>query len=499
MARYTDWVLCKTRTRSNSTRGTPGPRAISEPSEVTKWDPGLTERVMGILRPLIKGYHRAEVRGLENFPPGGALVVSNHSGGLFADGRAGVRDRLLREVRLRPAGLHAEPRHASSPARPATSSARPASSPPTTRTPTRRCAPAASSSSSPAVTTTSTGRRCRRTRSTSTAAPATSGRAQRRACRSCRRCRSAARRASCSCPAATWLAKALRLDKLLRAKILPISFGFPFGLSAVLPVERAAADQDRHAGAAAHRHRRRVRRGPRRRRGRRPRPSRHAAGTRRTGQANAAFPCWADGHGADRPDSTTRSACCRTMVRAGVIAPLRPDKYLRIAAAMARENMGITSGFAVRGAALPRPARPGRRARHPDLARDRPARRRVRRRAAGAARRAAADRSASWPQPPRLRRGADRRQPHRRRRAAAQHVVRRTRAGRGGGARGRRTPSSTTRSSPPTVDRALADAPRRDADRRVDRRPTGHDADRRDADRRARGQQPDAGDAPRAR
>jgi acyl-CoA synthetase (AMP-forming)/AMP-acid ligase II len=35
-----------------------------------------------------------------------------------------------------------------------------------------------------------------------------------------------------------------------------------------------------------------------------------------------------------------------TMVRAGVIAPLRPDKYLRIAAAMARENMGITSGFA---------------------------------------------------------------------------------------------------------------------------------------------------------
>ena len=33
-----------------------------------------------------------------------------------------------------------------------------------------------------------------------------------------------------------WLAKAVRLDKLLRAKILPISFGFPFGLSLVLPV-----------------------------------------------------------------------------------------------------------------------------------------------------------------------------------------------------------------------------------------------------------------------
>jgi 1-acyl-sn-glycerol-3-phosphate acyltransferase len=60
-----------------------------EPTEVTstgitKWDPGLTEKVMGWIRPLIKGYHRAEVRGLDNVPPGGVLVVSNHSGGLFA-------------------------------------------------------------------------------------------------------------------------------------------------------------------------------------------------------------------------------------------------------------------------------------------------------------------------------------------------------------------------------------------------------------------------------
>ena len=30
--------------------------------------------------------------------------------------------------------------------------------------------------------------------------------------------------------------RALRLDKLMRVKILPISVGFPFGLSAVLPV-----------------------------------------------------------------------------------------------------------------------------------------------------------------------------------------------------------------------------------------------------------------------
>jgi 1-acyl-sn-glycerol-3-phosphate acyltransferase len=53
--------------------------------EIAKWDPGLTERVIGILRPFLKGYFRSEVRGLENVPAaGGALVVSNHSGGLFA-------------------------------------------------------------------------------------------------------------------------------------------------------------------------------------------------------------------------------------------------------------------------------------------------------------------------------------------------------------------------------------------------------------------------------
>ena len=35
-----------------------------------------------------------------------------------------------------------------------------------------------------------------------------------------------------------------------------------------------------------------------------------------------------------------------TMGRARLLAPMRPDKYLRIASAMQRENMGITSGFA---------------------------------------------------------------------------------------------------------------------------------------------------------
>lgn len=46
-----------------------------------------------------------------------------------------------------------------------------------------------------------------------------------------------------------------------------------------------------------------------------------------------------------------------TMARAGVIAPMRPDRYVRIAAAMAREKMGVTSGFAA--AAQRCPDRPG--------------------------------------------------------------------------------------------------------------------------------------------
>ncbi|BCI50955.1 acyl-CoA synthetase [Mycolicibacterium litorale] len=45
------------------------------------------------------------------------------------------------------------------------------------------------------------------------------------------------------------------------------------------------------------------------------------------------------------------------MRRARLVAPMRPDKYVRIAAAMRRENMGITSGFA--GAAQRCPDAPG--------------------------------------------------------------------------------------------------------------------------------------------
>ncbi len=46
-----------------------------------------------------------------------------------------------------------------------------------------------------------------------------------------------------------------------------------------------------------------------------------------------------------------------TMRRAGVIAPMRPDRYVKIAAAMRREGLGMTSGFAA--AAQRCPERPG--------------------------------------------------------------------------------------------------------------------------------------------
>jgi 1-acyl-sn-glycerol-3-phosphate acyltransferase len=52
--------------------------------ETAKWDPAFTEQVTKVLGPAIKRYYRAEVRHIDNVPPsGGALVVSNHSGGML--------------------------------------------------------------------------------------------------------------------------------------------------------------------------------------------------------------------------------------------------------------------------------------------------------------------------------------------------------------------------------------------------------------------------------
>jgi 1-acyl-sn-glycerol-3-phosphate acyltransferase len=207
----------------------------AEPSEITKWDPGLTERVMGFIRPLIKGYHRAEVRGLDDFPPGGVLVVANHSGGLFAMDVpvfatdfydkfgydrpvytlgfdlifTGPTSDFFKKTGFIPAShqnaddaLHSGgvvivfPGGDYDVYRPTTERNKIDFD---GRTGYVRAALNAGVPIVPAV---SIG----------------------------------GQESQLYLSRGTWLAKTLRLDKLLRAKILPVSFGFPFGLSAVLPV-----------------------------------------------------------------------------------------------------------------------------------------------------------------------------------------------------------------------------------------------------------------------
>lgn len=207
----------------------------SEPSPVTKWDPGLTERVMGLLRPIIKGYHRSEVRGLDDFPTGGALVVGNHSGGLFAMdvpvfatgfyerfgyGRpvytlshdiifTGPTGEFFRRTGFIPANHENADEALRSGGvvvvfpggdydvyRPTTSESKIDFD---GRTGYVR---AAINAGVPIVPSVSIG----------------------------------GQEAQLFLSRGEWLAKTVRLDKLLRVKILPISFGFPFGLSAVLPV-----------------------------------------------------------------------------------------------------------------------------------------------------------------------------------------------------------------------------------------------------------------------
>lgn len=52
-------------------------------NDCAAWDPATTRRAVEWIRRFVKLYHRTEVRGLDTFPAGGALLVSNHSGGLF--------------------------------------------------------------------------------------------------------------------------------------------------------------------------------------------------------------------------------------------------------------------------------------------------------------------------------------------------------------------------------------------------------------------------------
>jgi 1-acyl-sn-glycerol-3-phosphate acyltransferase len=56
----------------------------AEDQEIAKWDPSFTKQLRNVVAPLVNRWFRADVRGLPNIPEaGGALVVSNHSGGML--------------------------------------------------------------------------------------------------------------------------------------------------------------------------------------------------------------------------------------------------------------------------------------------------------------------------------------------------------------------------------------------------------------------------------
>ena len=56
----------------------------SNGADIAKWDPVFTRQVKNAVGSVVKRYFRAEVNGLGSLPAsGGALVVSNHSGGVL--------------------------------------------------------------------------------------------------------------------------------------------------------------------------------------------------------------------------------------------------------------------------------------------------------------------------------------------------------------------------------------------------------------------------------
>lgn len=53
----------------------------ADDAQLAKWDPEFVKRLLAMARPFEKLWFRSEVHGLEQLPAGGALLVSNHSGG----------------------------------------------------------------------------------------------------------------------------------------------------------------------------------------------------------------------------------------------------------------------------------------------------------------------------------------------------------------------------------------------------------------------------------
>jgi 1-acyl-sn-glycerol-3-phosphate acyltransferase len=57
--------------------------AVVEQSEIAQWDREFTTTIKEKLSPVVRRYFRSEVRGMRHMPDGPALLVSNHSGGMF--------------------------------------------------------------------------------------------------------------------------------------------------------------------------------------------------------------------------------------------------------------------------------------------------------------------------------------------------------------------------------------------------------------------------------
>ena len=59
-------------------------RGFQSGNDPDDWDPAYVERTLPLLNGLLNNYFRGEVRGLDNIPEEGpALLVGNHSGGLY--------------------------------------------------------------------------------------------------------------------------------------------------------------------------------------------------------------------------------------------------------------------------------------------------------------------------------------------------------------------------------------------------------------------------------
>ena len=197
-----------------------------------KRDPGYIERTLPALRLSSKLYFRADVRGLENIPPEGpVLLVGNHSGGTwiadtfvfsqsFYDHFGAERrfHQLAHDLVFKVPGLRAlVERYGTVPASPENMARALRAM--------RRC------SCTPAATTRRSGRAGNRTRSTSRSAPGSSSSRSSTRSRSSRWSSIGGQETALFLGQGRRVARALQLDRRLRLKVLPPVIGPPFGLT----------------------------------------------------------------------------------------------------------------------------------------------------------------------------------------------------------------------------------------------------------------------------